>query len=509
MAESYAQGAIKVENNKGALIYRPGPVASTAHASQAKLKLAWGPLGTAKTTWLCWRIYYVAQRAALHGLSIRALLARDTYRNLVDSTLQTFLYWFPEGVLSYKEHSDPVDLKLWTPLPDDPLKGIWHTLLFRHGQTEQDASMFLSTEYDAIALEEIAPAYLPGQGKISPGIAEGVFDMALARLTRQRERAAKVRPEMIMTCNSPPTNHWASFRIIDRHESYLKDLNWAHWEFPQSDNAENLAADYYSSLEKAWADKLPLIRRFIRGERIPVFVGIPRFNLDVLDVLRSQCTDPRFRGFIQPTENNPLGITLEKNPEGWWKMWEAPKLGHKYVLGADVAEGVTGGDYSSAHILDCADGSIAAAFHGHLEPELFGKEEIYRGAHLYNDAKVIIESNNHGLTTLVALRNTGYNEIYYHQSLDSRNRRQPKLGFPTNPQSKPLIINGIGEFFTEGGVPCDKELITECMTFGIDDSGKTGAQEGCNDDRVISFGLALYLIKFVGVSRFFPHAKAA
>ena len=291
--------------------------------------------------------------------------------------------------------------------------------------------------------------------------------------------------------------------------------------FPQSDNAENLAPDYYSSLERAWAGKLPLVRRFIRGERIPVFVGIPRFDIDMLDKLREHCVEPGFRGFLPADDSNPLGIRLEKNPHGWWKIFKPPKLGKKYVAGGDVAEGVEGGDYSTMHILDAEDGTICAVFHGHIEPERFGKEEVFKGCTLYNNAKVAIESNNHGLTSLVALRNTGYKEIYYHQSLENRGKRVAKIGYPTNPQTKPLIVNSIGALLDDSithyketkewpvGIPYDIGTITELMTFGIDDSGKTGAQEGCNDDLVISYGLALYLLKFAGISRFFPHAKAA
>src|SRR3990170_2250 len=122
---AYRVGAGRVSGGKGVLTYKPGPVAWAAHKSKAKVKLAWGPLGTAKTTWLCWRIFYKAQRAARYGLSLQALMVRDTYRNLADSTLQTFLYWFPEGQLTIKTHSDPVELKLWVPLFDQPGKGFW------------------------------------------------------------------------------------------------------------------------------------------------------------------------------------------------------------------------------------------------------------------------------------------------------------------------------------------------------------------------------------------------
>src|SRR4029077_13225046 len=94
--------------------------------------------------------------AAKQGVSLRACIVRDTYRNLADSTLKTWLRWFPDdSSRGYLSKSNPADYMLRTP------DGRMHEVCFRHGQTAQDASLFLSTEYGFIGLEEIAPAYLP------------------------------------------------------------------------------------------------------------------------------------------------------------------------------------------------------------------------------------------------------------------------------------------------------------------------------------------------------------
>jgi hypothetical protein len=131
--------------------YYPGPVALAAHRSKAQVKLAWGPLGTAKTTWLCWRAKAICERAAKAGYSARLIYIRDTYRNLIDSTYATWKEWFtPDSALGYVSQSDPIDFKL-------NVGKRYHDIEFRYGQTEQDASKFLSTEYDGIMLEEIAP----------------------------------------------------------------------------------------------------------------------------------------------------------------------------------------------------------------------------------------------------------------------------------------------------------------------------------------------------------------
>lgn len=479
--------------------YYPGPVALAAHRSRATIKLAWGPLGTAKTTFLVWRAKAICARAALGGYSARIIFVRDTYRNLIDSTYQTWLHWFPKDTAAgYVSQAEPIEFKL-------NVGGRYHDIIFRHGQTEQDASMFLSTEYDGILFEEVAPAYIPGLKRISPGIAEGVFDMALSRLTREAKRAAAVRPEMCITCNSPPFTHWASTRIIDKTPEYLEKLNWAHWMFPVSDNAVNLRADYYSMLEMAWEGKAGLIKRFLKGERLPIFVGIPRFNLDALDQMVKFSWEPGFRGFLIPDANSVLGVKLEKNPQGWVRIWTPPTLGEAYVLGADVAEGVDGGDYSAAYVIDRKTLEICAAFHGHLEPELYGQELGKLGA-LYNNARIGIESNNHGLTALVALRNAGYSAIYYQKNISTRaqHSQRDRMGIMTTGHSKPILIDGVGEYLTERPVIPDADLVGELQSYGVMENGSTAAQEGCWDDRVMALALALYVNKMGGLESIFP-----
>lgn len=494
-------GEAAAKNDGIHINYWPGPVAHEAHRSRAQVKIAWGPLGTAKTSWLCWRGQAIAARAAKAGHTARILYVRDTYRNLIDSTFQTWKEWFPDGsAAGYVSQSNPVDFKL-------NVGGRYHDILFRHAQTEQDASMFLSTEYDGIMLEEVAPAYLPGAKKVSPGIAEGVFDMAISRLTRKADRAAAVRPELCMTCNSPPLTHWTSKRLIDKSPEYLREVNWAQFMFPISDNAANLRPDYYSSLEKAWEGKRSLIARFIKGERLPVFVGIPRFNLDFLDELRPKAIEPPFRGLLVETDLNILGIKLDSNPEGYVRMWEPPRGDHRYVIGADVAEGVEGGDYSAAYVLDREDSSIAAAWHGHCEPKVFARELARLGI-LYNRATIGIESNNHGLAVINTLQDSiGYKELYTHRALDVPTGGHVRVGIRTDTRTKPLMIDGIGDYLESlkaaGGAINDVELVNELATFGVMENGSCESQDGCFDDRVLAFAVALLVHQRAGIDRIF------
>jgi hypothetical protein len=314
--------------------YHFGPVAVAAHQSRARLKYVWGSIGTAKSTWLVWRVFFKAVQASKLGVSLRAVIMRDTYRNLSDSTLKTWLRWFPDNsMMGYISKSNPADYMLRTP------DGRMHEVLFRHGQTAQDASMFLSTEYGFIGLEEVAPAYLPGvEQRVSPGISEEVFDLAYSRLRQE----GLEQPEIALTSNPPSRSHWASKRIIDksgdeRHGTMVFNLpgiapvTWEHWFTPTSENQANLRPGYYEELTATWPRIL--VRRFVEGERVDMFIGTPRFNLDQLDDLKKLATVPSFQGLLPSTDENLLHVKLEEKAGGYVKMWAPPDLRHRYVIG--------------------------------------------------------------------------------------------------------------------------------------------------------------------------------
>ena len=114
-------------------------------------------------------------------------------------------------------------------------------------------------------------------------------------------------------------------------------------------------------------------------------------------------------------------------------------------------------------------------------------------ARYYNDAYLIVEKNNHGLTTLKSILETEYWNIYYQKTYDKLNDViTKKLGFTTNKKSKPMIIDKLQEYIREKYISMwDMDIVKECYTYVIDEKGATNAQEGCHDDCVMSLALAL------------------
>ena len=178
-------------------------------------------------------------------------------------------------------------------------------------------------------------------------------------------------------------------------------------------------------------------------------------------------------------------------------VWQVPQAGARYVVGADVAEGLARGDYSSAHVIDAKSGVVVAHWHGHVDPDKFGEEVLYALGFFYNEALIGVESNNHGLTTLTALNKSKYTNLYRQRRLNQRHSEATEaLGWRTTTLTKPLAIDELNANLRDGILDLRCEFtIAELKTFVRDDNGQTHGSP--HDDRVMSLAIANQMLKYV------------
>jgi hypothetical protein len=185
-------------------------------------------------------------------------------------------------------------------------------------------------------------------------------------------------------------------------------------------------------------------------------------------------------------------------------IWRLPEFGTVYCIGADVAEGLARGDYSSAHVIDAKSGTIVAHWHGHVDPDKFGEEILYALGFFYNEALIGVESNNHGLTTLTSLNKANYANLYRQRRLNQRHAEQTEqLGWRTTTVSKPLAIDELSANLRDGvlDLRCEYTL-AELKTFVRDDNGSTHGSP--HDDRVMSLAIANQMLKYVWLPEYRP-----
>ena len=191
--------------------------------------------------------------------------------------------------------------------------------------------------------------------------------------------------------------------------------------------------------------------------------------------------------------DGPQFVRAETGP---FRVWGEPEADSMYVVGADGAEGLSYGDYSSAHVVCANTGEVVAHWHGHIEPDLFGALLAELGW-WYNNALVAVENNNHGLTTLKSMQRYGYTNLYRHRRLAQiRNAPTDVLGWRTSSTSKPLMIDELSANLREGELIVTCEFtIGELRTFVRKQNGKMSGSP--HDDRVISLAIANQMLKYV------------
>lgn len=266
-------------------------------------------------------------------------------------------------------------------------------------------------------------------------------------------------------------------QIMIKHDLTYEQLNWRRYTMANKcqGDEELFMQEYPSTPEEAF-----------------ISTGRPRFTMKSLKQYQTITKDPIMRGYLR--EGVRGEVDFIEDDHGYVSIWKKPDDSVAYCLGGDVAEGLVDGDYSAGIMMD-SQLDVVALWHGHIDPDLFGKE-LVKFAKYYNNAYLGVENNNHGLTTLNTIKREEYYNLYFSKSYDKiADTMTQKLGWSTNIRTKPLMIDKLGEFIREHHIGIYSDLlISECFTYIIEDSGKTNAQPGCYDDTVMATAIALQLI---------------
>jgi hypothetical protein len=204
----------------------------------------------------------------------------------------------------------------------------------------------------------------------------------------------------------------------------------------------------------------------------------------------------KLREVGKPIRRESMNITetdFEPDPRGDLYVYAEPQLTDTYTIGADVAMGVRGGDFSVAQVLD-GKRRLVATYRGHIHPDLFARV-LYVLGRRYNDALVSAEVNNHGLLTNVRLsKDLNYPNVYQTVVVDHvLDRETTRVGFETNSKTKPMIVDLLRAAFRDGQIDVsDRQTLEEMRAFIVTEDGKLEAEPGYHDDTVLALAIANY-----------------
>lgn len=215
------------------------------------------------------------------------------------------------------------------------------------------------------------------------------------------------------------------------------------------------------------------------------------FNIEKLSELVPQ-------PILAKREFNFESNLMEDSPRGDIEIFKYPTFEDSFAIGADVSLGV-GKDYSTAIVMN-ANREVCAVYRNNLiDPSKFGDLLFYLGRY-YNNALLAVESNSMGIATLNRLTQMNYVNMYYQTKMANVSKEEgSRIGWRTTSASKPAIIGFLKNAIDNEDIWIPSRIVIgELMNYVADDSGKTNAIVGHNDDTVIALAIALEAIRTHG-----------
>ena len=258
--------------------------------------------------------------------------------------------------------------------------------------------------------------------------------------------------------------------IKERYGLTDEQLNWRRWDL-----VNNCSGDINKFNEDnpcCWEDAF-------------VATGNLYFNREALK--RQEIHKPIASGNIVRDE----GYIFREDAAGLFKIYEFPRKGEQYVVGADSAEGLERGDKSAGIVINKRTNKTVCAYNYNTPPDRFEEDLIKMGS-FYNMAVIACENKGYGYSV-----NQGLYKHYgkvYRRIKTKTGIKEPMLdlGWNTNSVSRPQMLAQLSEEITEGSTDLlDMDLINQCWTF-INNMkrGQPEADRSKCDDLVIARAIA-------------------
>lgn len=234
-----------------------------------------------------------------------------------------------------------------------------------------------------------------------------------------------------------------------------------------------------------------------------ILSGALFFDREALAYYSSKVMQPMIVGSFFPA-----GLTQAqfiRTETGFIRVLEKPRQEGSYAIGSDTATG-KGADFSSCHVIDLDTGQIVATMWGKADAPRWAEQLHFLGQ-WYNTARIAVElGGGYGDAVIIALKDGGvgrppYKNLYVHRTETKKGKpRSERYGFPITEGSRKQILDNLQHMLmTRAFQWIDNDTLGELGSFVYADTNPSPrAQEGMNDDRVLSLALTCELYRQFG-----------
>lgn len=291
--------------------------------------------------------------------------------------------------------------------------------------------------------------------------------------------------QIILTFNPINITHWLKIRFFDRrdpeartHESTYKDNRF----LPEDDRK---VLEAFKDTDRYYYEVYCLGMWGTTGMTVFNGEAVTKRLLDNVQPVRT--------GYMAYDDD---GLTLTNirfvdDKNGPIKVYKEPEPGVPYVFGCDTAG--DGSDSNVAQGIDNRNGEQVCTLRQQYDEDVFAKQVYCLGV-WYNTALIGIETN-WSTYPVRELERLNYPKQYVRETVDNYTHKIKKAyGFETNMKTRPVIISELVKAVREDiTLVCDKDTLTEMLTFIRNEKFRPEAEEGAHDDCVMSLAIAHYI----------------
>lgn len=231
--------------------------------------------------------------------------------------------------------------------------------------------------------------------------------------------------------------------------------------------------------------------------------GMIFFNREALDFYRANTVEPEMVGqFVAAGRRQ---ARFRKVRDGIIEIYERPHPDSKYAIGVDTATG-SGSDYTSAHVIDLSSGAVVARLHAKIEAGRAAFQLHYLGK-WYNRALIAVERQGGSGEAVITVMRDGnenvpsYSNLYRHRKFTKGDKAlSAEYGHPMGEGQRMSVLDGLKLALRTYQFPwLPASTVDELGTFVYKDTRPSPrAEDGCNDDDVMSLALAQEMYRQYG-----------
>ncbi len=154
---------------------------------------------------------------------------------------------------------------------------------------------------------------------------------------------------------------------------------------------------------------------------------------------------PKIKGYLK--DEGETGVKFVPDGNANLDIYEMPNVKHKYIIGADVAEGIKDGAYSTAFVLDTFTKNQVAEYRSRISPVDFA-EILVNLARYYNNAVLAPEQwpGPGGITCSKIVLDYRYNNVFKRQQSQYSHKKDEDLyGWETTRKTKQQMFYSLSE----------------------------------------------------------------